>query len=143
MNGLLGRVGTLEPRQLDSGDARRRQASDSFIHCHSGAPTQASLRNLRKLACKRRARNPVSSAGDYWIPGCLAEPVIGPAEGRTRGLGTRNDNMNCQTSARSRTGPPVAPFTLGRPTTRVAPDAGTLSRPATFSSPQRPDGNQA
>jgi hypothetical protein len=26
-----------------------------------------------------------------WIPGSLAEPVIGPAEGRTRWLGPRND----------------------------------------------------
>ena len=30
------------------------------------APRQASLRSLRKLGCVRRARNPVSSAGDYW-----------------------------------------------------------------------------
>src|SRR5712691_12687561 len=27
-----------------------------------------------------------------WIPGSLAEPVIGPAEGRTRWLGLRNDD---------------------------------------------------
>jgi enoyl-[acyl-carrier protein] reductase I len=27
-----------------------------------------------------------------WIPGSLAEPVIGPAEGRTRWLALRNDN---------------------------------------------------
>src|SRR5438270_3088627 len=49
---------------------------------HSGAPTQASLRSLRKLGCVRRTRNPVTTAvtnGDgsgYWIPGSLA--TLGP-----------------------------------------------------------------
>src|SRR5437660_8696867 len=47
------------------------------------------------------------------------------------------------TRAMSRAGPPVAPSTLANPTTRVAPDAGTWSRFATFSSPQRPEGSQA
>lgn len=45
------------------------------------------------------------------------------------------------TSAMSRAGPPVAPFTFAIPTTSVAPAAGTWSRLATFSRPQRPDGS--
>src|SRR5262245_1596804 len=47
------------------------------------------------------------------------------------------------TSASTRVGPPVAPLNLGAPTTSVAPRAGTLSRLATHSSPQRPEGSQA
>ncbi len=39
--------------------------------------------------------------------------------------------------------PPVGSFTLEAPTTSVAPEAGTLSRLATFSRPQRPDGSHA
>ena len=46
------------------------------------------------------------------------------------------------TSARMRAGPPVASFTLGSPATSVAPVAGTLSRLAMFSMPQRPAGSQ-
>src|SRR5262245_26146757 len=44
-----------------------------------------------------------------------------------------------QIRAISRAGPPVASLTLATPTTSVAPAAGTLSRLATFSRPQRPD----
>src|SRR5258705_11837686 len=39
-----------------------------------------------------RARNPYSRSW-LWIPGSLAEPVIGPAEGRTRWLAPRNDKL--------------------------------------------------
>lgn len=48
-----------------------------------------------------------------------------------------------QTSAMSRAGPPVASFTFASPTTSVAPEAGTRSRLATFSRPQRPDGSHS
>src|SRR5438876_7392460 len=58
----------------------RKRLSDfsaaSFVQCHSGAPTQASLRSLRKLGCVRRTRNPVTYVADYWIPGSLA--TLGP-----------------------------------------------------------------
>src|SRR5215218_5005817 len=47
-----------------------------------------------------------------------------------------------QISAISRTGAPVAPFTFGRPTTRMASDGDSFSRLATFSRPQRPAGSQ-
>src|SRR5882757_1709141 len=47
-----------------------------------------------------------------------------------------------QISAISRTGPPVEPFTFGKPTTRIASEGDSFSRLATFSSPQRPDGSQ-
>src|SRR5258705_10703396 len=39
-----------------------------------------------------RARNP-SSRPWLWIPGSLAAPVSGPAEGRTRWLAPRNDKL--------------------------------------------------
>src|SRR5262249_36000487 len=45
--------------------------------------------------------------------------------------------------AMRRAGAPVASLTFAKPTTSVAPAAGTLSRLATFSRPQRPDGNHA
>ena len=48
-----------------------------------------------------------------------------------------------QTSARMRAGPPVPPLCLGAPITSVAPLAGTLSRLAMFSMPNRPEGSQA
>src|SRR5690349_10863774 len=47
-----------------------------------------------------------------------------------------------QISAISRTGPPVEPFTLASPTTRIASDGDSFSMLATFSRPQRPDGSQ-
>jgi hypothetical protein len=63
----------------------------------------------------------------------------------TRGacLGASSPERCRQTSAMRRTGPPVASFTFANPTTSVAPEGGTLSRLATFSKPQRPDGSQA
>src|SRR5262249_50794555 len=39
--------------------------------------------------------------------------------------------------------PPVESFTFEAPTTTVAPASGTLSRLATFSRPQRPDGSHS
>src|SRR5713101_6707494 len=45
---------------------------------------------IRLLA---QARNPYSRSW-LWIPGSLAEPVIGPASGRTRWLAPRNDNSD-------------------------------------------------
>ena len=53
------------------------------------------------------------------------------------------DQLPRQTSAMRRAGPPVASFTFANPTTSMAPEGGTLSRLATFSNPQRPDGNHA
>jgi len=40
---------------------------------------------------KGRTRNPYSAALGLWIPGSLAEPVIGPRFARTRWLAPRND----------------------------------------------------
>ncbi len=51
--------------------------------------------------------------------------------------------MPAYTSASTRVRPPVASLTLGAPTTRVAPLAGTWPRLATFSSPHRPDGSHS
>src|SRR5262249_261969 len=48
-----------------------------------------------------------------------------------------------QTRAMRRAGPPVASFTFANPPASVAPEGGTLSRLATFSKPQRPEGSQA
>src|SRR5262249_35293693 len=53
------------------------------------------------------------------------------------------DQRPRQTSAMRRAGPPVASFTFANPTTSMAPEGGTLSRLATFSNPQRPEGNHA
>src|SRR5689334_21524921 len=44
----------------------------------------------------------------------------------------RQASVDSQVKANSLAGPPVAPFTLGRPTISVAPEGGTLSRLATF-----------
>ena len=52
-------------------------------------------------------------------------------------------SRSIQISANNRAGPPVASLILAKPTTKVAPTAGTLSRLATFSSPQRPLGSQS
>ena len=46
-------------------------------------------------------------------------------------------------SAKMRAGPPVPPRCLGAPMTTVAPAAGTLSRLAMHSIPNRPVGSQA
>src|ERR1700693_5169743 len=45
---------------------------------------------MRMLA---QARN-LYSRSWLWIPGSLAEPVIGPASGRTRWLAPRNDDLD-------------------------------------------------
>ena len=42
-----------------------------------------------------------------WDPGSLAEPVIGPAEGRTRWLGPRNDAKNRESHDTSAPAPVV------------------------------------
>src|SRR5262245_28735476 len=72
------------------------------------------------------------------IPGVAIKTLLCPKRG-TGGTAA----PPCHTSARRRAGPPVASFTFAKPTTSMAPTAGTLSRLATFSNPQRPDGNQA
>jgi hypothetical protein len=54
----------------------------------------------------------------------------------------RRRSQENHTSAMTLARPPVASFTFAAPTTSVAPASGTLSRLATFSSPQRPDGSQ-
>ena len=59
----------------------------SFTQRHFGAPTQASLRSLRKPGCVRRARTPVTSVGDYWIPGSLA--ALGPRNDEIKGGSAR------------------------------------------------------
>jgi len=45
--------------------------------------------NSSVIPGRREAANP--SVGDYWIPGSLAEPVLGRCEAPIRVLGTRND----------------------------------------------------
>ena len=50
--------------------------------------------NSSVIPGRREAENPESgnpSVGDYWIPGSLAEPVLGRREAPIRVLGTRND----------------------------------------------------
>jgi hypothetical protein len=56
-----------------------------------GAPISVFTRVFDALWA--RARNPERQAQNIglWIPGSLAEPVIGPASGRTRRLAPRND----------------------------------------------------
>jgi hypothetical protein len=53
-----------------------------------------------------QARNPYSLSW-LWIPGSLAEPVIGPAKGRTRWLAPRNDGAPYPAS-------PVPPYSHAR-----------------------------
>jgi hypothetical protein len=68
----------------------------------------------------------------------LGEPG-GMSEGRPGGLGElREETLRPWLSyhmARTRAGPPDAPFTLGKPTKIVAPRAGIFPRFARFSSP--------
>jgi hypothetical protein len=65
----------------------------------------------------------------------LGWSVIGLGEGTARRPGPH------ATSAITRLGPPVAPLILGPPATMVAPVAGSWSRLASASRPQRFDGN--
>ena len=66
---------------------------------HLGQRYKPTASTGRTYGCKRSDQTLKNSCGTgavhIWIPGSLAEPVIGPARGRTRWLAPRNDDFSC------------------------------------------------
>lgn len=143
-----GSGAALSAPTIDRGPRGLRFGSQGWCaaSCHGGARCCDAQRAVRKnrppfFVCNYfRSALPIETRGQLEIrtaPDSDCTALRHPKSGDHRRPCDRD-----QISARRRTGAPVASFTLGRPTTSVAPAAGTLSRLATFSSPQRPAGSQ-